>query len=137
MFSRSDDLTPVKQVYTTVGSEEKVKYLIDNFGIPRNRIFKSRDDSFLRDVMRETKGRGVDIVLNSLSGELLHASWKCVAEFGKLVELGKRDLVGFGKLDLEPFLANRSYCCVDLAHAMSQRPESVRRLVSTQRSSQG
>ena len=77
--------------------------------------------------MRATDGRGVDIVLNSLSGELLHASWKCVAEFGKLVELGKRDLVGFGKLDLEPFLANRSYCCVDLAHAMKQRPESVGR----------
>ncbi len=77
--------------------------------------------------MRETEGRGVDIVLNSLSGELLHASWKCVAEFGKLVELGKRDLVGFGKLDMEPFLANRSYCCVDLAHSMRVRPESVGR----------
>ena len=81
--------------------------------------------------MRETGGRGVDIVLNSLSGELLHASWRCVAEFGKLVELGKRDLVGFGKLDLEPFLANRSYCCVDLAHTMSKRPESVGRWDST------
>lgn len=120
----------MSQVYTTVGSEEKVQYLMDNFSIPRNRIFKSRDDSFLGDVMRETEGLGVDIVLNSLSGGLLHASWKCVAEFGKLVELGKRDLVGFGRLDLEPFLANRSYCCLDLAHAMSKRPESVGRLVS-------
>jgi NADPH:quinone reductase-like Zn-dependent oxidoreductase len=77
--------------------------------------------------MRETAGRGVDIVLNSLSGELLHASWKCVAQFGKLVELGKRDLVGYGRLDLEPFLANRSYYCVDLAHAMKERPEAVGR----------
>ena len=77
--------------------------------------------------MQATANRGVDIVLNSLSGELLHASWKCVAEFGKLVELGKRDLVGFGKLDLEPFLANRSYCCVDLAHFMKERPESAGR----------
>lgn len=76
--------------------------------------------------MRTTLGRGVDVVLNSLSGDLLHASWKCVAEFGKLVELGKRDLVGFGKLDMEPFLANRSYCCVDLAHALAERPAFVR-----------
>lgn len=75
--------------------------------------------------MSATDGRGADIVLNSLSGELLHASWKCVAEFGKLIELGKRDLVGHGRLDLEPFLANRSYCCVDLANFLDKRPEIV------------
>lgn len=117
------------EIYCTVGNEDKVQYLVEKLKIPRNRIFNSRNNSFLADIMHATRGRGVDIVLNSLSGELLHASWKCVAEFGKLVELGKRDLVGFGKLDLEPFLANRSYCCVDLAHAMKVRPESVGRYV--------
>lgn len=115
------------EIYCTVGNDDKVQYLVEKLKIPKNHIFNSRNNSFLPDIMRATRGRGVDIVLNSLSGELLHASWKCVAEFGKLVELGKRDLVGFGKLDLEPFLANRSYCCVDLAHAMKVRPESVGR----------
>lgn len=115
------------EIYCTVGNEPKRQYLIEKMGIPNNRIFNSRDQSFLPDLMRETNGRGVDVVLNSLSGELLHASWKCVAEFGKLVELGKRDLVGYGKLDLEHFLANRSYCCVDLAHAMKERPAFVGR----------
>lgn len=104
---------------------------MQHFNIPRSRIFNSRDDSFLDGVLRETDGQGVDIVLNSLSGELLHASWKCVAEFGKLIELGKRDLVGFGQLNMEPFLANRSYCCVDLAHAMKVRPQSVGKYVMT------
>ena len=116
-------LKQMKQIFATVGNNEKVNHLMEKFNLPRNRIFNSRDDSFLVDLMYETQGRGVDLVLNSLSGELLHASWKCVAEFGKLVELGKRDLVGFGKLDMEPFLANRSYCCVDLVHAMKERPE--------------
>lgn len=79
--------------------------------------------------MRETDGRGVDIVLNSVSGTLLHASWKCVAEFGKLIELGKRDLAGYGKLDMNIFLANRSYCCVDIAQLLQQKPEKMGRLV--------
>lgn len=61
-------------MYATVGSDEKVKYLIENFNIPRERIFSSRTPKFLQDVLRETGGRGVDVVLNSLSGELLHAS---------------------------------------------------------------
>ena len=101
-------------IYVTVGSEQKVQYLMQTFNIPRNRIFNSRDDSFVEGIMRETLNTGIDLVLNSLSGELLHATWQCVAPFGKLVEIGKRDLIGFGKLDMNVFLANRSYCCVDV-----------------------
>jgi NADPH:quinone reductase-like Zn-dependent oxidoreductase len=110
------------EIYTTVGNEEKVKHLMETFGLPRNRIFNSRDTSFVGDIMRETNGEGVDLALNSLSGELLHATWKCVAAFGKMVEIGKRDLMGSGKLDMSTFLANRSYCCVDLDQICFTRP---------------
>jgi NADPH:quinone reductase-like Zn-dependent oxidoreductase len=110
------------KIYATVGTEDKVQYLMDTFGLERNCIFNSRDASFLQDVMRETDGKGVDLVLNSLSGELLHASWRCVAEFGKMIEIGKTDLLGSGKLDMDVFLANRSYCCVDLDEICSKKP---------------
>ncbi|KAL8789470.1 MAG: hypothetical protein Q9195_006795 [Heterodermia aff. obscurata] len=113
------------QAFVTVGNDAKAKHLMEKFNIPKNRIFNSRDDSFLAGVMRETNGKGVDLVLNSLSGELLHASWKCVAEFGMLVELGKRDIVGFGKLEMDIFEANRSYCCVDIAHLVRDRPKMM------------
>ena len=62
----------------------------------------------------ETNGKSVDQVLNFLSGELFHETWKCVAPHGKLIEIGKRELIGHGRLDMEPFVANRSYCCVDI-----------------------
>ncbi|KAL6362754.1 hypothetical protein LRP88_04058 [Fusarium phalaenopsidis] len=96
------------KIFATVGSQEKIDYLMSTFGIPRNHIFNSRNSSFLPDVMRETNGVGVDVVLNSLSGDLLHASWKCVAEFGKMIEIGKRDFIGQGKLAMEAFEANRT-----------------------------
>ena len=116
------------EIYATVGTEQKVQYLLTTFNIPRSRIFKSRDDSFVEGIMRETKGNGVDLVLNSLSGELLHATWHCVAPFGKMVEIGKRDLAGFGKIDMNVFLANRSYCCVD-ADAFRKKPTMMKRYV--------
>lgn len=75
--------------------------------------------------MRATSGQGVDLVLNSLGGDLLHASWKCVAPFGKMVELGKRDLAEFGKLDMEPFLDNRTFSCVDLAQMLDHAPKKI------------
>ena len=99
------------------------------FNIPRNRIFNSRDESFVEGILKETNGEGVDLALNSLSGELLHATWRCVAPFGKMVEIGKRDLLGFGKLDLNTFLANRSYCCVDV-DLLRERPIHISRLVN-------
>jgi len=118
-------------IFVTVGNEEKVEYLIKTFNIPRSRIFRSRDASFLTDVMRETNGRGVDFVLNSLSGDLLHASWKCVAEFGMLLEIGKRDLIGHGKLDMDVFEANRAYCGIDLGLVMEKRPAVTKTLLET------
>ncbi|KAI1458682.1 hypothetical protein F4805DRAFT_456394 [Annulohypoxylon moriforme] len=118
------------EIYATVGSEKKVKYLMDNFGIPRSHIFNSRDASFAEGIMRETDGRGVDIVLNSLSGELLHESWRCVAKFGIMVELGLRDSKGSGSLNMLPFSENRSYHGVNLSE-FRERPKWLRRLLNT------
>lgn len=62
------------KIYATVGTQEKVEYLVNTFDIPREHIFGSRDSGFLPGLMRETGGRGVDVALNSLSGDLLHAT---------------------------------------------------------------
>ena len=75
--------------------------------------------------MQETNNKGVDLVLNSLSGELLHLSWLCVAEFGKFVEIGKRDFIGRGRLSMEQFGSNRSFFGVDLGGLCTQRPQKI------------
>ncbi|PHH62211.1 hypothetical protein CDD81_7338 [Ophiocordyceps australis] len=117
------------EIYATVGSEEKVQYLVKTQGIPRERIFHSRDASFLAEVMRATANRGVDVVLNSLSGDLLDASWKCVAKQGKMMELGKRDLIGQGQVALEQFLGNRAYCGIDLMAVLYKDVGSLARML--------
>ncbi|KAJ5628298.1 hypothetical protein N7490_010526 [Penicillium lividum] len=113
------------EIYTTVGSEFKVDYLMKTFGLARNRIFNSRNDSFVQDLLRETQGKGVDIALNSLAGELLHATWKCVAKWGTMMEIGKRDLIGNAQLDMGPFLGSRNYCCIDIDQMRAERPEMI------------
>lgn len=42
--------------------------------------------------MRETNGRGVDFVMNSLAEEKLLASVRCLAKGGRFLELGKFDM---------------------------------------------
>lgn len=117
------------QIYATVGSEEKAQHLVHRFGMPRSRIFHSRTPAFLQDVMEATSDRGVDVVLNSLSGDLLHASWACVAEFGTMVEIGLADMVRQGSLDMEPFARSRTFTCLDLAMFITKRPDKVQQLL--------
>lgn len=69
------------EIFTTVGSHEKKKLLMDIYKIPKSHILYSRDLSFAQGIKRLTK-RGVDIVLNSLAGEGLVASWECIAPYG-------------------------------------------------------
>lgn len=117
------------EIYTTVSNEEKASFLVQTLGIPRENIFNSRDSSFLDGLMSKTNRKGVDVALNSLSGELLHATWRCIAKWGMMVEIGKRDLIEGGKLDMDVFLANRSYCCVAIDQMRNDRPEVASRSV--------
>lgn len=62
-----------------------------------------------------TGGHGVDVILNSLVGDLLHASWSCIASFGRFVEVGKRELANAGRLDMALFQRNATFAAFDLS----------------------
>lgn len=118
------------KVYATVGTEDKAAYISRTFGIPREHIYSSRDETFLDGIMAATDGRGVDAVLNSLSGEQLHASWRCVAAYGTMLEIGKRDMVGHGKLDMDWFEDNRSFVAIDVSRLGRDDAEVTTRLLN-------
>ncbi|KAK8024082.1 polyketide synthase [Apiospora rasikravindrae] len=102
-------------VYTTAGSTVKREYLVREMGVPAAHIFNSRDASFVEGIRAATGGRGVDVVVNSLVGDLMHASWGCIASFGRFVEIGKRELINAGKLDMHAFLKNSTFTAFDLS----------------------
>ena len=77
--------------------------------------------------MEKTANKGVDVVLNSLSGELLHIFWQCVAGFGSFIEICKRDFVNRGKLSMETFGSNRAFFGVDISQLCAQKPRVIKR----------
>ncbi|KAK2024963.1 putative polyketide synthase [Colletotrichum zoysiae] len=103
------------EMYVTVGSEAKREFLEQNYGIPRSRMFSSRSTAFAAELMRATNGRGVDVCLNSLTGDMLHESWRCIAEKGTLIEIGKKDMLDRNSLSMEPFDRNCSYRGLDMS----------------------
>lgn len=80
-------------VFTTVGTPDKRAFLRERFpALPDAHIGNSRDCSFEQLVLRRTRGRGVDLVLNSLAADKLLASVRCLAPGGRFLEIGKLDL---------------------------------------------
>jgi acyl transferase domain-containing protein len=76
-------------VIATAGSEEKRRYLREH-GIEH--VFDSRSAEFAEQVLEATGGRCADIVLNSLSGDMIEAGFRCLGPYGRFVELGKRGI---------------------------------------------
>jgi NADPH:quinone reductase-like Zn-dependent oxidoreductase len=116
-------------VFATVGSRIKRQLLMDMYGIPEAYIFSSRTIDFHAGIMRLTGGKGVDVVLNSLSEEALDASWKSVARLGTFVEIGKTDIYRRNTLSMEPFDRNVKFVSVDLAVVAQVRPKLIQDLL--------
>lgn len=110
-------------VYATVSSQEKKEFLVRVLGVPENNIFQSRNTSFKEAVLRATNGRGVDVLLNSLSGDGLRASWECMARRGRFVEIGTVDITADSGLAMSGFARNVSFSALDLRDILLGDPE--------------
>lgn len=78
------------EIFATAGSEEKRDYL-RSLGIEH--VLPSRTTEFAAEIMQSTSGRGVDVVLNSLTGALAESTLQVMAPAGRFLEVGKRDVL--------------------------------------------
>jgi NADPH:quinone reductase-like Zn-dependent oxidoreductase/SAM-dependent methyltransferase len=116
------------EIFATVGNTEK-KHLVTSLGIADDHVFDSRDTTFANGIQRLTNGYGVDVVLNSLSGDGLRASWECIAPFGRFIEIGKADIKVNSALPMQSFAKNTSFFAVDVSHVIAVRKQTTRRLL--------
>ncbi len=111
------------KIFATVGSPAKVDFLEKTYGLPRSHILNSRTLRFGREIMKLTEGKGVDVIINSLAGDALRESWRCMAMFGRFLELGKKDALENGRLDMAPFLKSVSFIAASWNQYEAHRPE--------------
>ena len=115
-------------IYATAGSDAKRRFIMDKYGIPEDHIFTSQSTGFKDAIMRLTKHKGIDVILNSLTGIAAQDSWQCIAEFGTFVEIGKLDIYQKAQVDMEPFDRNATFTSVDLVALARSRPGKLREI---------
>lgn len=103
--------------------------LFGNFVISDCNIGNSRDTSFEKLVLQQTKGRGVDYVLNSLAEDKLQASIRCIANGGHFLEIGKFDLSNNSPLPMKFFAKNAAFHGVMLDCLFDSQPSEKKKIV--------
>ncbi|PLB53305.1 ketoacyl-synt-domain-containing protein [Aspergillus steynii IBT 23096] len=110
-------------VFATVGTNKKKQLLIQQYGLSESHIFSSRSTAFVSQIQAVTKGRGVDVVLNALSGAFLQESLDVLAPLGRFVEIGKSDILAHARLDMSIFSRAISISAVDIVQLMREKPQ--------------
>jgi NADPH2:quinone reductase len=73
------------KVIGTVGKENKIPVAIKSGA---DHVICYEQEDFVEKVNEMTEGKGVDIILDSISGEITEKSLKCLAPYGRLVIFG-------------------------------------------------
>ena len=94
------------EVIASAGSPGK-RALLKTLGV--NHVIDSRRGDFAEAVLDLTDGKGVDVVLNALAGEAIPMGLACLAEFGRFIEIGKRDIYQNARIPLRPLRNNASF----------------------------
>lgn len=87
------------EVFATAGKAEKQAFL-ESLGIPRSHIMSSRNTDYADAIQQTTKGSGVDVILNSLSGgNSIPSTLSCLAKNGRFIEIGKAGIWSKGEMN--------------------------------------
>ncbi len=113
------------EVFATAGNDDK-RRLVRLLGA--DHVLDSRSLAYADEVMRITKGQGVDVVLNSLAGEAITKNLQILRPFGRMLEIGKRDLYANSRIGLRPFRNNLSYFGIDADTLLIERPALARKM---------
>ncbi len=116
------------EVIASAGSATK-RNLLKTLGVKH--VIDSRKGDFAESVMELTNGRGVDVVLNALASEAIPMGLTCLAESGRFVEIGKRDIYQNSRLPLWGLRRNASFHVVAMDAVFAGDPEQTRELLAT------
>ena len=98
------------KIYATAGSSEKRDFLL---GLGIEQVFNSRTADFADEI--KNSDIKLDVVLNTLSGELMTESMKLLKPFGRFIHIDKKDVASDYPLPMGLFINSISFQFLDIS----------------------
>lgn len=108
------------EIYATAGSEAKLDFLRE-LGVRHCVNYRSTD--FEIKINELTQGKGVNVIINTLSGEVIQKNMRCLANGGRYIELAMTALKSAKAIDLSVLNQNQTFFSVNLAQLAIDDPE--------------
>jgi len=100
------------EIFATAGSAEKRDFLVKN-GIPHP--MDSRSVLFGDEILELRGGKGVDVILNTLSGDAMMKGIEILAPFGRFIQLDKKDIAKNTLLPMALFRKGITFAVLDIS----------------------
>ncbi len=112
------------EVYVTASTPKQA--FLRSLGLTH--VFDSRQTRFGTEILQATEGKGVHVVLNSLTGEgFIEANLACLCPGGRFVEIGRKDIWSREEMSAErPDIA---YSILELDVLKKEEPARVGRIL--------
>lgn len=113
-------------IFATAGNPEKRAFL-KQLGVQH--IYDSRTHSFAAAILNDTQGKGVDVVLNSLSGKgFIEETVRVCGANARFLEIGKRDI--WSKEKMAEIRPDIHYHIIALDNIIEQEPHKINTLLA-------
>ena len=100
------------KIFATAGNNRK-REILRSMGIAL--VMDSRSTEFSSQVMEYTKNKGVNVILNTLSGESVVEGISILDFFGRFLDIDKKDIAANVSLPLGNFNKGLTFSAIDLA----------------------
>lgn len=111
-------------IYATAGSESK-RELLKSLGIQNP--LNSRTLDFAEQILEHTQNQGVDVILNTLSGEAVIKGIEILNIFGRFLQIDKQDIFANASLPLRAFNKGLSFTAIDFG-LFVMKPDKLKQL---------
>ncbi|MBB4789330.1 type I polyketide synthase [Streptomyces rapamycinicus] len=111
------------RIYATASTGKQ--HILREAGLEDTHIADSRTLSFQETFLNNTHGQGVDVVLNSLSGDFVDASLDLLPRGGRFIEMGKTDI-----RDPHQVTADRPGTTYQAFDLMDAGPDRLREIIT-------
>lgn len=106
-------------IYATAGSQEKLDYL-EKLGVKN--LINYNEENFEEKIFELTNGQGIDVFINTLSGNWIQKGLDVLAFGGRYIELAMTGLKTSHKLDLSMLTSNQTFYSVDFRKILINNP---------------
>ncbi|MEQ7053640.1 SDR family NAD(P)-dependent oxidoreductase [Paenibacillaceae sp. P-4] len=110
------------EIFATAGSKEKLEYL-KQLGVPH--LIHYKEEDFADKIMQWTNNYGVDVVINTLSGEAVQKGLNLLASGGRYIEIAVAGLKASGAISLSHLIDNQSFHSINIRKLLTGSPDKL------------